>query len=116
MQLADSELRADACGLGDSTSAGGILPPTGRLPMHGRMRPGPPSTGKNSGPAQGDLRVGDILKNKKGSIKNAPLEKGSPSWEQVQDMTMSEIESGAKDNKPGYRTIRKLLTDSRFNK
>lgn len=117
MQIADWQLRTEACGSGEDTlSGGGILPPAARLPMHGGLRPGPTSTGKNGGPAQGELRVDDILKNKKGSIKNAPLEKGSPSWEQVQNMTMSEIDSGAKANKPGYRTLRKLLTDSRFNK
>ncbi|PSM30670.1 hypothetical protein BVG81_009345 [Haliangium sp. UPWRP_2] len=74
------------------------------------------NTAQHGEPAGSDLRVSEILRNKKGSIKNAPLEKGSPSWEEIQNMTWSEIERGAKENKPGYRTIRKLLSDSRFNK
>jgi hypothetical protein len=31
-------------------------------------------------------------------------------------MTLSEIRAGAQENLAGYRTILKLLTDSRFNK
>jgi len=60
--------------------------------------------------------VADILKGKKGSIKNAPLPKGSPSWKEIQGMTQQEINQGAAENRPGYRAIKKLLTDRRFNK
>jgi RHS repeat-associated protein len=60
--------------------------------------------------------VGEILKGKKGSIKNAPLPPGSPSWDEIEKLTWREIESGAKQGKPGYRTIKKLLSDKRFNK
>ncbi|MDP9372994.1 MAG: hypothetical protein M3Q65_11205 [Chloroflexota bacterium] len=61
-------------------------------------------------------RVRDILKRKKGSIKNAPLGQRAPSWDEVLDLTWQQVEAGARENKPGYRTIRKLLSDSRFDR
>jgi len=67
-------------------------------------------------PNDPDAKVSDILKDKKASIKNAPLEQGAPGWDEIQTLTWQEIEEGARQGKPGYRTIRKLLTDSRFNK
>lgn len=67
-------------------------------------------------PIDPQTKVSDILKSKKGSIKHAPLEKGAPSWEEIQDLIWAEIEKGAERGRPGYRTIRKLLTDSRFNR
>ena len=67
-------------------------------------------------PIDPKAKVADILKAKKVSIKNAPLEKGSSSWDAIQDMTWAEIEEGAEAGRPGFRTIRKLLSDSRFNK
>ncbi len=60
--------------------------------------------------------VGDMLKDKKGSIKNAPLPKGSPSWDDINEMPFSEVTKNAKKNINGYKTIRKLLRDKRFNK
>jgi RHS repeat-associated protein len=66
---------------------------------------------KNSGKT-----VRQILQGKKGSIKNAPLPPGSPSWDSILDNTWEEIEAGAKANSPGYREIRKLLTDGRFDR
>ena len=60
--------------------------------------------------------VGEVLKGKKGSITNAPLPEGSPSWDDVRGKTMDEIEKAAKAGTPGYKTIKKLLTDKRFNK
>jgi RHS repeat-associated protein len=67
-------------------------------------------------PAPGGLKVGDLLKKRKGSIKNAPLPKGSPSWQQISGMTLDEIEEAAKKNGKGYKTILKLLKDGRFKK
>ena len=64
----------------------------------------------------GDDRVSEILRGKKGSIRNAPLPKGSPSWDDLLGKTFAEIEAGAKAGLPGYRTIRKLLTDRRFDR
>jgi hypothetical protein len=60
--------------------------------------------------------VSEILKTKKGSIKNAPLPQGSPSWNKIANMTMEEIEAGARTNRPGYKTIKKLLEDRRFER
>lgn len=60
--------------------------------------------------------VGDVLRGKKGSITGAPLPAGSPSWTDIRNTPISEIRKGAQENKPGYKTILKLLTDKRFNK
>jgi len=62
------------------------------------------------------MKVRDILKLKKGSIRSAPPEPGSPSWDDILDMTWEEIEAAAKADKPGFRTIKKLLTDGRFDR
>lgn len=66
--------------------------------------------------AQGSRLVKDILKGKEGAIKDATLPKGSPTWDQISQMTMDQIDKAAKACEPGFRTIRKLLTDSRFDK
>lgn len=60
--------------------------------------------------------VKEILKHKKGSIKNAPIEKGGPSWDEIQNMTIDEINKNAQKGIPGFKTIRKLLTDKRFDR
>ena len=67
-------------------------------------------------PIDPKTKISELLKQKKASIKNAPLESGAPSWAEIQTMIWEEIELGAQQGKPGYRTIRKLLTDSRFNR
>ncbi|HUK72576.1 MAG TPA: hypothetical protein VLW50_28055 [Streptosporangiaceae bacterium] len=61
-------------------------------------------------------KVSDILKSRKGSIKQAPLPPGSPSWNEIQDMTLSDVQAGANAKLPGYKTILKLLRDRRFAK
>ena len=60
--------------------------------------------------------VQEHLKLKKGSIKNAPLPSGGPSWDDLLKLTLAEIARRAKDNQTGYREIWKLLTDKRFNR
>jgi len=60
--------------------------------------------------------VSDILKQKKGNIKQAPLPPGSPSWEEFSEMTWEQIEEGAQANEPGFKVVRKLLTDKRFDR
>jgi hypothetical protein len=67
-------------------------------------------------PTDPNTKISDILKSKKASIKTARLEPGSPNWDEVQELVWRDIEEGAKQGRPGYRTIRKLLTDSRFNR
>jgi uncharacterized protein YukE len=66
--------------------------------------------------AAGNEKVSDVLKGKVGSITRAPLPSGSPSWSEVGSMTMNEVRAAARANQPGFKTILKLLTDSRFNK
>jgi hypothetical protein len=60
--------------------------------------------------------VSQVLKTKLGSITRAPLPPGSPSWSDIGDMTMDEVRAAARANQPGFKTILKLLTDSRFNR
>ncbi len=61
-------------------------------------------------------RVIDILKQKKGSVKQAHLPEGSPSWDEINQMIWEEIESNANSNITGFKAIRKLLSDRRFDK
>jgi hypothetical protein len=70
----------------------------------------------NNSQAENNPLVQEILKNRKGSIKNAPLPKGAPSWDKIINMTINEIEAGAKANKIGFKEIKKLLQDGRFRK
>ena len=58
----------------------------------------------------------DILKRKKASIKFAPLPPGAPSWGQIEKEKWRDIQRKAKKGVTGYKTIRKLLTDKRFDK
>jgi hypothetical protein len=60
--------------------------------------------------------VGEMLVLKKGSIKNAPLPKGAPGWDQISKMTMKEVEARARANEPGFKEVYKLLTQKRFDK
>jgi hypothetical protein len=62
------------------------------------------------------LRVRTILREKKASIRNAPLPPGSPSWSEFEPMIWEEIEEGARNNQAGFKMVRKLLTDRRFEK
>jgi hypothetical protein len=69
-----------------------------------------------AGGTPGSETVSQVLKGKRGSIMRAPLPAGSPSWADIMNMTMNEIRAAAQANRPGFKTILKLLTDSRFNK
>lgn len=60
--------------------------------------------------------VEEILKRKKATIRQAPLESGSPSWEDIRSERWKDIKRKARRRKKGYRTFRKLLTDKRFDK
>lgn len=63
-----------------------------------------------------DETVADILKRKKASIRQAALEPGSPSWDEVLDLTWAEIKERARRRMAGYKTLRKLLSDSEYNR
>ena len=60
--------------------------------------------------------VAEILKDKRASIKQAPLDRGSPSWNDILHLTWEEVVERAEQREPGFRTFRKLLRDGRFNK
>lgn len=60
--------------------------------------------------------VAEILNGKRGAIFNAPLKRGSPSWDDMMDLPWEEIVDRAQRRIPGYQTFRKLLTDERFDK
>jgi hypothetical protein len=66
--------------------------------------------------AETDETVGEILRRKQVSIKNAHLEEGAPTWQDILDLPFKEIDRRARQGLPGYRTIRKLLTDCRFDR
>jgi hypothetical protein len=60
--------------------------------------------------------VFEILLGKRASIRAAPLEVGSPSWDAIAGMMWEEVVARAARDEPGFRTIRKLLSDRRFDK
>jgi hypothetical protein len=60
--------------------------------------------------------VAEILTEKKGSIKNAPLGPGGPNWDAIMDLTWEEILDRAKRRVPGYKTIKKLLSSKEYDK
>lgn len=60
--------------------------------------------------------MAEILAGKKVSIRQAPLPSGSPSWDEIQDRMWEDVDAAAKADKPGYKIIRKLLSDGRFDK
>jgi uncharacterized protein YukE len=94
-----------------------LTPPGDPGPQILKTPPGQPGPLINySGGASGSEKVSDVLKGKLGSIQRAPLPRGSPSWSEVGNMTMSEVRAAARANQPGFKAILKLLTDSRFNR
>jgi hypothetical protein len=62
------------------------------------------------------MTVAEILPCKKASILSAPLEPGSPSWNEIETLSWEEINDRAQQSLPGYKTIRKLLSDRRFDR
>lgn len=62
------------------------------------------------------MKVSEILKGKKGSIKQAQLPASSPSWEEFSEMSWEQIERGAQENILRFRMVRKLLSDRRFDR
>ena len=60
--------------------------------------------------------VAEILVGKKGSIRDASLNPGSPSWDIILNLTWEEVVERAKRRRPGYKTIKKLLGSKEYDK
>jgi hypothetical protein len=60
--------------------------------------------------------VDEILVEKRAEILRAPLDRGSPSWDDIRGLTWEEVDEMAKKRRPGFRTIRKLLSNRRYDK
>lgn len=60
--------------------------------------------------------VREILRDKQGRIKRARLDPGSPSWDDIMDLPWEEILARAKQRQKGSKTIKKLLSDSEYDK
>jgi len=63
-----------------------------------------------------DETVSEILTRKKGTMRQAPLGVGSPSWDDILNETWADIKDKARRRVPGYKTFRKLLSDSEYDK
>lgn len=121
----------DLSGAGCTLTGDGNL--IGNLSLHSESDGGGSTTGPGIGPGgtapdqptsgDGQLNVpnqgptvGDVLKGKKGSIKNAPLPPGSPGWNDITGMPIGQVQQNAQNNVPGYKTIWKLLNKGEYNK
>jgi hypothetical protein len=60
--------------------------------------------------------VAEILRGKKGRVRRAALDPGSPDWDDILHLTWEEIEDKAKKDQPGFRAIHKLLAQRKYNK
>jgi hypothetical protein len=60
--------------------------------------------------------VAQILRRKLGSIKQARLPQGSPSWDDILHLTWAELLAAKDRGEAGFRTFHKLLTNKRFDK
>jgi hypothetical protein len=63
-----------------------------------------------------DESVREILRRKRGSIRSAALEPGSPSWDEILDLTWEELTRRAKNREAGYKTFKKLLSAGEYDK
>jgi len=62
------------------------------------------------------MTVAEILRLKKASIRQSPLPPGSPPWDEILPWTWEQIDDAARARRPGFRMIRKLLSDGRFDR
>lgn len=63
-----------------------------------------------------DETVGDILRRKRASIRQAALDPGSPSWDDIAGLTWAELTARSRRREVGYKTFRKLLSERRYDK
>ena len=75
-----------------------------------------PNQGNDNVSLNAGKTVAEILKEKKGSIKHAPLDPGTPSWDAIMHLTWEEIVERTRKRERGFGTFRKLLLDKRFDK
>ena len=60
--------------------------------------------------------VAEILKGKLGRIKNARLDPGSPSWDDILHLSWEEVKRRKRRGDVGFKTFYKLLLHGRYNK
>jgi len=53
---------------------------------------------------------------KVGSIQNTPMPQGGPGWKEILKKTWEEIVDAARKGEKWAKTVKKLLTDRRFDK
>jgi hypothetical protein len=63
-----------------------------------------------------DETVREILRRKRGSVRTAALDPGSPSWDEILDLPWAEITQRAKDREAGFKTFKKLLSAGEYDK
>lgn len=63
-----------------------------------------------------DETVREIPRRKRGSIRTAALDPGSPSWDDILEMTWGELTQAAKNREAGFKTFRKLLSAGEYDK
>lgn len=63
-----------------------------------------------------DTKVSEILKSKRAGIKQAPLPRGAPSWDELQQLTWGDIEERTRQGQNGYKMIKKLLTKKEYER
>ena len=102
---------------GPADVAGGIIA-VGTLIVGGAVLISDTVTESSAKGKYGDQTVKDVLKTKRGSIKNAPLPPGGPNWNDLirNGVTMEAIRRLADMGETGYKEIWKLLNEIRFNK
>jgi len=67
-------------------------------------------------PSNQGKTVAEILTGKKASIKGTALDPGSPSWDDIMELTWEQVRARAKRNVPGFKTIKKLLGSREYDK
>ncbi|MGQ0744398.1 MAG: RCC1 domain-containing protein [Acidimicrobiales bacterium] len=60
--------------------------------------------------------VGEVLKRKRASITRQPLPAGAPTWEDIREMPIAEVDRRAQRNEPGFKTIKKLLSRADYDR
>lgn len=62
------------------------------------------------------MLLSEVLRLKKASVRNAPLPPGTPPWRELESLTWEQLDEGARQNRAGFKMVRKLLSDQRFDR